>query len=336
MKLKNLYILFLGAMLATHASAQLGLGEWPKVVVPEGYRLDSTYSECWHPRYDQGKHQPYFREVFKYDSQGRQALYQRFSFTGYRENAEGVTESFILDEPDLWEEVRYHYSDKGKLDCQANRSYDFYAHGWMEDYTYYSDFDETTGLPKYSWYSSDYQEGDERKRGLVYTEIIKYHDKTPETAYTYGPNVETGEQELYAIYQREFNDWGGIAIETYETQYLHSKTTYQYDDHHNLTAVCDTTNFVDGDCSMGRNLFFNEYDEDGLLISVQRRPASAIEFFDKTFYYWSKVDGSSGITALSSDKGCPTGWYDLSGRRLAGQPSRPGLYIKDGKKVAVK
>jgi hypothetical protein len=29
-------------------------------------------------------------------------------------------------------------------------------------------------------------------------------------------------------------------------------------------------------------------------------------------------------------------WYTLDGRKLAGKPSAPGIYVKDGRKVAIK
>ena len=43
---------------------------------------------------------------------------------------------------------------------------------------------------------------------------------------------------------------------------------------------------------------------------------------------------ASGITTMS-DVRCKMSdvWYDLSGRKLSGQPTKPGLYINKGKKV---
>ena len=29
-------------------------------------------------------------------------------------------------------------------------------------------------------------------------------------------------------------------------------------------------------------------------------------------------------------------WFDLSGKKLNGAPSRPGIYIRDGRKVLIK
>ena len=30
------------------------------------------------------------------------------------------------------------------------------------------------------------------------------------------------------------------------------------------------------------------------------------------------------------------GWYDLSGRRINGKPSMPGIYINNGRKLVIK
>jgi hypothetical protein len=30
------------------------------------------------------------------------------------------------------------------------------------------------------------------------------------------------------------------------------------------------------------------------------------------------------------------GWYDLSGRRLAGQPTQHGIYIRNGQKIIIR
>ena len=338
--MKKSYFLLIGALLATHANAQMGLGECPGVNIPEGYRLDSTYSECWHPRHNQGKHEPDKREVFRYNSQGRKVLYQQFGYIRYFQDEDGVWDSFLLDEPDLWEQVRYHYTDKGELDRETSRYYDFYNYEWFDSYTIYSDFDEETGLPRCFWNSgSEYEEGDEEKPLYSYFDVVKYHDKIPETVYLYQQNFETGEWEKIASYQRQFNEWGGIESETYEFEMerYHRYSVYQYDEHHNITEARDTIIFEsEGETYTSKQVFSNEYDEEGLLKSVFERPMSSADFFSKTFYYWSKTEDPSGITALPANEKKSDAWYDLSGRRLNGHPLQPGLYIKEGKKVMVR
>ena len=52
------------------------------------------------------------------------------------------------------------------------------------------------------------------------------------------------------------------------------------------------------------------------------------------------VFGEEGTTDISEYSEAPEysdgAWYDLSGRKLDGEPTEPGVYIKDGKKVVVK
>ena len=43
------------------------------------------------------------------------------------------------------------------------------------------------------------------------------------------------------------------------------------------------------------------------------------------------MKGSSAVR-----NGVTDGWYDLSGRRLTGKPAKKGIYIRNGKKIAIK
>ena len=50
-------------------------------------------------------------------------------------------------------------------------------------------------------------------------------------------------------------------------------------------------------------------------------------------------DGTTGISEeliVNSEENDSDVWYDMSGRRLDGKPSRKGLYIKNGRKVVIK
>lgn len=50
-------------------------------------------------------------------------------------------------------------------------------------------------------------------------------------------------------------------------------------------------------------------------------------------------DGSTGVSSLtpdSSPKGVGSGYYSLDGRKLNGQPTVKGVYIKNGKKIVIK
>jgi hypothetical protein len=52
-------------------------------------------------------------------------------------------------------------------------------------------------------------------------------------------------------------------------------------------------------------------------------------------------DETTGIVnieheTLNIEHSAGAGWYDLSGRRLPGKPTKKGLYIHNGRKIAIK
>ena len=46
--------------------------------------------------------------------------------------------------------------------------------------------------------------------------------------------------------------------------------------------------------------------------------------------------GTSGIEVVSTAPSADSHYFDLQGRRVEGTPQRPGLYIKQGRKIFVK
>ena len=49
------------------------------------------------------------------------------------------------------------------------------------------------------------------------------------------------------------------------------------------------------------------------------------------------VKGSSGIETISTEVApVKEGTYTLSGQRVADEPTRPGIYIRNGKKIIIK
>ena len=60
----------------------------------------------------------------------------------------------------------------------------------------------------------------------------------------------------------------------------------------------------------------------------------------RSYYPIASQGEKTAIVALRTDGTIPTtapqGWYTLDGRRLDIKPTRPGLYIKDGKKMIIK
>jgi hypothetical protein len=59
----------------------------------------------------------------------------------------------------------------------------------------------------------------------------------------------------------------------------------------------------------------------------------------KTFVLGFGEDDATGIITIENDQypmGNNSGWYDLNGRRLNGQPTQKGIYINNGRKHIIK
>ena len=55
------------------------------------------------------------------------------------------------------------------------------------------------------------------------------------------------------------------------------------------------------------------------------------------YFQWLDENGTTGIATTNyMNRSNPEAWYDLQGRRLSGKPSRPGVYINNGKKRVIK
>ena len=56
------------------------------------------------------------------------------------------------------------------------------------------------------------------------------------------------------------------------------------------------------------------------------------------FFGLPEYDESTGIKTLNVERGMlnDNSWYDLSGRKLAGEPVKSGVYVVNGKKVVIK
>lgn len=105
-------------------------------------------------------------------------------------------------------------------------------------------------------------------------------------------------------------------------------TTYEYDDHGNVTKEV-VENYM-GDLSTTN--YTNTYDENGNLKKVRTTAAGASA--TNELYFWSKFP-SSGINGVKVKK-VLSDWYDLNGKRLNGKPTTKGVFIQNGKKVMVK
>lgn len=65
-------------------------------------------------------------------------------------------------------------------------------------------------------------------------------------------------------------------------------------------------------------------------------PTAHIRTFNLSFGDGSEVTGIVPVSKESGSEGAAGAWFDLNGRRLSGNPTARGIYIKDGRKVVVK
>ena len=77
--------------------------------------------------------------------------------------------------------------------------------------------------------------------------------------------------------------------------------------------------------------YANEYDADDNLKKVTLDNQGEIKVSN---YYWSRGDATA-ISSMETVENASQ-WFDLSGHRLAGKPTKQGVYICDGKKFIVK
>ncbi|MBP5388407.1 MAG: hypothetical protein J6Y97_13620 [Prevotella sp.] len=345
--MKRLYFFIFGAMLTMQASAQLGLGdEVPAVRVPEGYQLESTQSEYWHPLVDNGKHFIDGKSYFLYDEKGREYMRLDYDNVEYVDYGDYYI-SVILDEFYVSSEKRTYYTDEGYLKCEAYHEFDPFEKDWYDYYYWYTDFDETSGLPSTIYRcSGKYEEGSEDISAATSKIVIeKYHGNIPEKAkYEAAGEYRSETRE----FKRDFNEWGGIEKESvnfvyhlFESDYYYNNIEerfFEYDEHYNVVQVFLLMNSLsdpDDEPYMMTSKYVNEYDENGLLLSALLRPTSSGVAFDKTSYTWAKIENPASITSPASDLGRDL-WYDINGCRLPNHPSKPGLYIRNGKKIVVK
>lgn len=166
--------------------------------------------------------------------------------------------------------------------------------------------------------------------------------QTSRIVFTYeGRNVvqrdnytsDFGSWELYSTTKCEYNDQGQMVKETttreaFGQTYI-STSTYEYDDHGTVTKEVFTS-----DDNNSTLTFENSYDANGNLTS-SKEYANGMES-NTEYYFWS-LGGHTAIKGVKASAGAANGsWFDLNGRRINGQPTKKGLYIRDGRKVLIK
>ena len=301
--MKKIYLTLLGTVFALEASADfefsMRVGEW---------QVDSVYIV------DTFLNQVVGTRVFEYNSDGTIAVdyttsreYDSFLEMYVTERTKAVSS---YDNGLLVKEEYFRQKGNDWVIMSMYEWLDYDANGHAYTIIYYEadDDDEGQMLPTTKWVVT-------KSVGsyLADFEVFQY---------------DFGQWEPYSKTVSEVNEKGQITKQTCTTQgvgveYV-STTTYEYDEHGNTTKKVTTS-----DSGTSENTFEIVYDANGNISTVS-------EFVDGTaycplYFFWSK----GGKTAIRSPKQLQNTapWYDLSGRRLNGQPTQKGIFIHNGKKV---
>ena len=304
--MKKFYLTLLGTVFALGASAQfewnIRSGEW---------QLDSMYT------IDKESGERMYTEVYEYNSDGSLAvLYSDSKDYDYLYN------QYVTERTKTY--VTYDNGRVAKIESFLLKGNDWVIMAKAE----LSDYD-TNGKPC----TVIYYEADEDDEGQMLPSakwvVTKWGSMEPADYELFQPDF--GEWVLYNKTVSELNDKGIVTKQTSTTQgvgieYV-STTTYEYDDHGYMIKQVNTSDF-----GSSEDTFVNVYDaNDNILTSTEFDDGKE----DQTnYYFWSK-GGKSAINGLKLLK-ADGQWFDLSGRRLNGQPSKKGIFIQNGKKIYYK
>ena len=162
--------------------------------------------------------------------------------------------------------------------------------------------------------------------------ITKFHGNSNEEGEIY--LWIDGEWQKYVSTKAQFNSLDQIIRMTSVITMIGmgftitSDTTYEYDSHGNVTKETSWSTLYPATITT----YTYEYDANDLIYKITTKDSSEITY---SRYYWSRNGETSihhGVMAPETDML----WFDLSGRRLDGKPSKKGIYILNGKKIVNK
>ena len=303
--MKKIYLMLLGAMFTLTVSAQSQAdfysGEWRKDSVITTY---SNGSLDWREDYvynDAGQ----CTTVFSKEADGGQFVYVKAVIT-YNEQGMVKTEELYQKFDDTYVLVKksevLEYSPENGLPMviETSRADDENPQG---------------GISLYSRNVIKKFHGNSNEEGVVYLWI-------------------DGEWQQYISTKAQFNSLDQIVRMTSVITMIGmgfsitSDVTYEYDSHGNVTKETSWSTLYPANIIT----YAYEYDANDLIYKITTKDSSEITY---SRYYWSRGGETGmrhGVMALRTD----SQWFDLSGRRLNGQPVKKGIYIKDGQKVLVK
>lgn len=301
--MKKLFLSLIGACFALGANAQfewnIRAGEW---------QLDSMYT------IDKELGQRLYTDVYEYNADGTLAVLYTTSL-----DYDYFLELYVSERTKTV--VTYDNGRMAKVESfwQQGNDWVIMTRSEMSDY-------DANGNPG----TIIYYEADEDDAGQmlpsVKWEVTKWGAREPADYKLYQPDF--GNWDLYSTTVSELDGNGLVVKQTNTThgvgaEYV-STTTYEYDDHGFCVKETSTSDF-----GVSETTYVNIYDANGNIQTVTEFDDGKED--DTDYYFWSN-GGKTAINGMKL-KGADGQWFDLSGRRLNGQPTRKGLFIQNGKKV---
>lgn len=294
--MKKIYLLLFGAMTALTASAQ------QKLLYT--YTIDPTTNQ-----------KTWFSEM-TYNEKGLVAERHDIYYDDYSTSEEKTV--FFYD--DQWREVRQESYAKEYGDFEITsikETIDYDDEGRVSAFIIYYSYDNTLEhMEPYLKYIVKKYNG------------VNMMDYDAYMMDDYGVNWV-----LYGTVRGEEDSRGEIAKlvqEIHDDEYIFTTTlSYEYDDHLWLTK--ETYDSYEKKRNY-ENTYENFYAADGTIEKRNRYQDG--RFLDTQYYVWGNPAAVLSVKPSADDAITP--WYDLNGRRLNSQPTKKGLYIRNGKKIIIR
>ena len=167
------------------------------------------------------------------------------------------------------------------------------------------------------------------------TVYVKYNGDVAEDTEFYSWDEESKEWVKYGTAHSDIVNGQIVKITHTEEMMgfsITTETTYQYDSHGYTTYEKVSTGGF-GFTTKTETSYENTYDANDNIYTIKE----SIDGGDPTttYHFWSREGGTS-IQMVKSAIDAATQWYDISGRRLNGAPSHPGIFIHNGKKTVIR